>query len=165
MNQVSDVSDGSDDDFVPKKFKAAEKDQDIRKMESDIIDVKCMVTEMLEVNKSLPLPRGITKLVKEAFQCRICHDTPMKPPIIATKCCSSLIGCDECVNTWYDGVNGLTKMCPHCNEPRGYAFMFQFKGLDDFLTGMRKVLIPRSEDDNLAELSFNFQFLILLNEF
>ena len=50
MNQVSDESDGSDDDFVPKKFKAAEKDQDIHKIKGDIIDVKCMVTEMLQVN-------------------------------------------------------------------------------------------------------------------
>ena len=151
MNQVYDVLHGSDDDFVPKKFKAAEKDQDIHKIKGDIIDVKCMVTEMCEVNKSLPLPLGLTKRVKEAFQCKICHETPMKPPIIATKCCSSLIGFDECVNTWYDSVNGLTKKCPHCNEPRGYAFTFQFKGLDDFLTRMRKVLITRSEDDNPAD--------------
>ena len=50
MNQVSDESDGSDDDFVPKKFKAAEKYQDIHKIKGDIIDVKCMVTEMLQVN-------------------------------------------------------------------------------------------------------------------
>lgn len=98
INQASDVSDGSDDDFVPKTFKAAEKDQDVHKMRGVIADVKCMVTKMLEVNKSLPLPLGITKLVKEAFQCKICHKTPMKPPIIATKCCSSLLGCDECVN-------------------------------------------------------------------
>lgn len=56
-----------------------------------------------------------------------------------------------CVNTWYDSVNGLTKKCSHCNEARGYAFTFQFKGLDDVLTGMRKVLITRSEDDNPAD--------------
>lgn len=81
--------------------------------------------------------------------------TPMKPPIIATKCCSSLLGCDECVNSWYDSVNGLSKKSPHCNEPRGYAFTSLSKGLDDFLTGMRKVLITRSEDDNLANKKFN----------
>ena len=58
-----------------------------------------MVTEMLEINKSLPLPVGITKLVKDAFPCKtLCHETPMKPPLIATKCCSSLLGCEECVN-------------------------------------------------------------------
>lgn len=151
LNQASsDISDDSDDDFVPrkfnKKFDVAEKDQTFHQIKGDIKDVKCMMTEMLEINKSLPLPLGITKLVKDAFQCKICHETPMKTPIIATKCCSSLLGCEECVNTWYDGVHGLSKKCPHCNEPRGYAFTFQFKGLDEFITGMGKAL--RSEEDN-----------------
>ena len=107
-------------------------------MKRDINDLKCMVTEMLEANKSLPLPLGITELVKDVFQCKICHETPMKQATIATKCCSSL--CEECVNNCYDGVDGLSKKCPHCNEPKGYVFTFQFKGLDDFITGIRKVL-------------------------
>lgn len=85
LNQASsDISDGSDDDFVPrkvnKKFEAAEKDHTFHQIKGDIKDVKCMVTEMLEINKSLPLPFGITKLVKVAFQCKICHETPMKTP-------------------------------------------------------------------------------------
>ena len=62
----------------------------------------------------------------------------MKPPIIATKYCRSLLGCEECVIIWYNGVHGLGKKCLHCNEPRGYAFTFQFKGLDDFIREMRK---------------------------
>ena len=109
---ASDISDGSDDDFVSKKsnkkFKATETEQDFHLMKRDISDVKYMVTEMLEVNKSLPLSLGITKLVKDAFQCKICHETPMKPAIIATKCCSSLLGCKECVNIRYDGAHGLS---------------------------------------------------------
>ena len=99
---ASDISDGSDEDFVSKKsnkkFRTTETDHDFHLIKRDISDVKYMVTEMLEVNKSLPLSLGITKLVKDAFQCKICHETPMKRAIIATKCCSSLLGCEECVN-------------------------------------------------------------------
>lgn len=156
LNQASsDISDDSDDDFVPrklnKKSEAAEQHQTFHQIKGDIQDVKCMVTEMLEVNKSLPLPLGITKLVKDAFKCKICYDTPMKPPIIATRCCSSLLGCEECVNQWYDGVHGLSKKCPHCGEARGYASTFQFKGLDDFLTGMGKALRSEEDTDNQLE--------------
>ena len=53
-------------------------------MKGEINDVKYMVTEMLEANKSLPLPLGITEGVKDAFQCKICHETPIKPAIIKT---------------------------------------------------------------------------------
>ena len=72
-----------------------------------------MITEMLEANKSLLLPLGITELVKDAFHCKICHETPTKPTIIATKCCRSLLGCEECVNIWYaDGIHSLSTKCP-----------------------------------------------------
>ena len=106
-----------------------------------------MITEMLEANKSLLLPLGITELVKDAFHCKISHETPTKPTIIATKCCRSLLECEECVNIWYaDGIHSLSEKCPRCNEPRGYAIALQFKGLDDFISGIRKFL--RSEEDD-----------------
>ena len=60
-------------------------------MKGEINDVKYIVTEKLEANKSLPLPLGITEGVKYAFQCKIMHETPIKPAIVKTKCCSSLL--------------------------------------------------------------------------
>ena len=99
-----------------------------------------MVGEILQVNQILSLPLGIVKLVKDAFMCNICRNTPMTPPLIATKCCNSLLGCEECVNTWYDGAEGLSKKCPYCGEPRGYASTFQFKGMDEFLVGVKDLL-------------------------
>ena len=69
-------------------------------MKGEINDEKYIVThcnivtfqaEMLEANKSLTLPFGIAEGVKDAFQCKICHETPIKPAIIKTKRCSSLL--------------------------------------------------------------------------
>ena len=120
-------------------------------MKGEINDEKYIVTEMLEANKSLPLPLRIKEGVKDAFQCKICHETPTKPTIIATKCCHSLLGCEECVNIWYaDGIHSLSKTCNRCNEPRAYAIAFQFIGLHDFITGIRKFL-RSEEDDQLSE--------------
>ena len=72
---ASGISDGRGDDFVPKKFnkkfKATKTEQDFQRMKGEINDVKYLVTEMLEANKSLPLPLGITEGVKGAFQCKI----------------------------------------------------------------------------------------------
>ena len=45
-------------------------------------------------------------------------------------------GCKECTNVWYEGVDGLSKKCLYCNEPKGYAFTFQFKGMDEFFVGV-----------------------------
>lgn len=99
-----------------------------------------MVSDRLKVNQTLSLPLGVVKLLRAAFICKICHATPMTPPVIATKCCNTLLGCEECVNAWFDGADGLSKKCPHCNEPRGYASTFQFKGIDQFLVGVRALI-------------------------
>ena len=74
-----------------KKFKVTKTEQDFQRMKGEINDVKYKATEMLEASKSLPLPLGIAEGVKGAFQCKICRETPIKPAIIKTKCCSSLL--------------------------------------------------------------------------
>ena len=104
---------------------------------SQISEVKSMVCDILKVNQTLSLPLGVVKLLRDAFICKICHATPMMPPVIATKCCNTLLGCEECVNAWFDGADGLSMKCPLCNEPRGNASTFQFKGIDEFLVGVR----------------------------
>ena len=134
-----DITDDSDEEFIPKKRRDC-KNGDYPLVISGITEIKSMVSDILQVNEMMSLPIGVVKLVRDAFMCKICRVTPMDPPIIATKCCNSLIGCEVCVNAWYDGADGLSKKCPHCNEPRGYANTFQFKGMDEFLAGMRNLI-------------------------
>ena len=95
-----------------------------------------MVIVIMQVNEILSLPIGVVKLLRDAFICKIYHVAPMKPLLIATKFFRSLFGCKECTNAWYDGVDGLSKKCLYCNEPKGYAFTFQFKGMDEFFVGV-----------------------------
>ena len=103
-----DISDDSDEDFTPKKTRGGNHG-DIQMVNSQINEVKSMVSDILKVNQTLSLPLGVVKLLRDAFICKICLSTPMKPPVIAAKCCNSLIGCEECVNHWYDGADGLSK--------------------------------------------------------
>ena len=79
---------------------------------------------------------GVVKLVRDAFMCKICHKTLIKPPVITTKCCSTLLMCEACVHRWYNGNDGVSKKCPHCSELQGYASTYQFKSLDEFLIGV-----------------------------
>ena len=90
-----DISDDSDEDFTPKKTRG-DNHGDIQIVNSQINEVKLMVSDTLKVNQILSLPLGVVKLIRDAFICKICLSTPMKPPVIASKCCNSLIGCEEC---------------------------------------------------------------------
>ena len=133
------VPDDSDEEFIPKKptfFSHA----DFEHLKSQVCEIKTMVSDILEVNQVVSLPLGIVKLLQDAFMCKICHSTHIIPPVIATTCCNSLLGCESCVNNWYGGSESLSKKCPHCNEPRGYASIFQFKGMDEFLVGIKEAI-------------------------
>ena len=62
----------------------------------------------------------------------------MKPPLVMAGCYKNIIGCEQCVNTWY-GISGsyeelMKKPCPICNVDRGYAQTSRLHGLDDFVT-------------------------------
>lgn len=80
-----------------------------------------MIKELIVVSSKLSLPIKVIKIVNDSFKCNICLCLPMKPPIIGTRCCNTLLGCSGCIDKWYSGVDSLTKACPNCREPKGYA--------------------------------------------
>ena len=82
------------------------------------------------------LPLGIHKLLQDAFKCNICCSSPIKPPVIFSRCCKRLLGCQECVDRWFGGDDGVTRSCPLCRREQAYADTCILKGLDDLLTGI-----------------------------
>ena len=61
----------------------------------------------------------------------------MRPPVVLSKFCKSLLGCEECVNTCYSRPDALTKCCPRCRLERGYTETMRLLGLDDLLEGLK----------------------------
>lgn len=59
-----------------------------------------------------------------------------------SKCCKVIIGCERCVNGWYTG-----KTCPSCRAERGYSETMILKGIDNFLTEVKKVIQTADETD------------------
>ena len=89
---------------------------------------------LYEVNKCSPIPVGITKALAEVLKCKICHCIPMKPPLIYAKCCKSIVGCEMCINKWYEGDEALTKPCPLWAQARGYNETQRIRGFDNLST-------------------------------
>jgi len=144
-------SSDSDSPARKKKIKSKEMmsgiEYEMTTIRSEVNNVSCavesavkMLQELTVVSSALPIPPSVVKLVNDAFKCKVCLKLPMHPPIIATRCCNTLLGCSACVNLWFSGDDGLDKTCPHCREPRGYAHTYQFKGIDEFLEGFKKIL-------------------------
>ena len=68
------------------------------------------------------------------------------------KCCKNIVGCEECVNTWYNEENAMIKTCPLCRAERGYADTMRLNGLDTFVSN---ILNPTDNPSTAAEQSHN----------
>lgn len=104
---------------------------------SDMTEIKEAFDETMMLSKDSNIPPGLRKSLRETFRCRICLQS-ITPPVVITKCCRIVIGCEKCVNSWFRGEDALTKPCPSCRMERGYNETMVLRGLDDFLQDLMK---------------------------
>ena len=108
-------------------------------LKKDVCAIKKAIQDIQSINSGSNFPIGLKRLIRETFQCKICHGVPISPPVIMSKCCKSIIGCESCVNTWFGGDDALQKHCPACHAERGYSETLMMKGLDNFLEGIKSL--------------------------
>ena len=66
----------------------------------ELVELQGKMSRVFELTKSSKVPLGLWELVGEAFKCKICRDM-IRPPVVVTKCCKAMLGCDECVKSCY----------------------------------------------------------------
>ena len=114
----------------------------------DLDTVKEAIKDIMHLNEKSIIPMGLQRIIRDTFQCKVCLKIPMKPPVIMSKCCKTIIGCESCVNAWYTGPEALTKTCPACRAERDYSETMILRGLDNFLTEVKKVVQTEEEKDD-----------------
>ena len=126
----------------------------VERIESNVEDLlqevdsmKTSINDILHLNERSKVPVALQRLMQDAFQCKICLCTPIKPPVIMSKCCKSILGCERCINEWFNGPDALLKTCPACNTERGYSETLMLRSLDSFLTEVKSVIQTEDERD------------------
>ena len=109
-------------------------DRKMDAMAMEFSELKRQLQDLFKVTGT-SVPPALRLLFDQAFKCKICLDTSV-PPIIVTKCCRSILGCQSCVDQWYAGDDGLSKSCPNCRADRGYAETFRLLGVDELVNGI-----------------------------
>ena len=112
---------------------------------NEVGGIKEALGEMMTLSADSSIPMGLKRILRETFKCHICHNVPINPPVIVTKCCKTILGCESCINSWYSGEDALTKTCPSCRAARGYNETMLLRGLDDFLIQVRKAIQTEEE--------------------
>ena len=153
QNEVMSI-DSDSDEPTPKRakdntsIKISRIESKVNDVREDVDAMKEAIKDILHLNENSKRPMGLQRLICDAFQCKVCLAIPIKPPVIMSKCCKSVIGCERCVNAWYTGPEALTKTCPACRTERGYSETMILRGLDSFLLEIKKVVQTDDEKDN-----------------
>ena len=89
----------------------------------EIQSLRKEVQSVLKLTRNTKVPAGLKSILQQTFECSICLVTvaPIVPPVIATKCCKNILGCQTCSDRWYAGEVSRRKPCPLCKHERGFA--------------------------------------------
>lgn len=104
-------------------------------LEKDIREIKTKISSLFVIEKYLKMPTSLRLLLLENFKCCICQDT-MKPPILFSRCCKYIIGCESCIDKWYT----KERTCPRCRAERGFTETSRLNGIDDFLEAIKNYM-------------------------
>lgn len=133
-DEDSDDEDSDDAESGTKRASMTAVENKLDIVLSDLESVKSVVDDIMSVTKDSSIPLGLKKILRDTLKCRICLSAPIVLPVVITKCCKVLLGCEICVNEWYRGDDALTKPCPACKHTRGYNETMILRGLDELLT-------------------------------
>ena len=113
----------------------------------EISSLRLEISQVLQLTKGMKLPPGLYIQLKQTFKCKICHTSPICPPVIYTRCCKNILGSETCVDCWYNGNEGRTRNCPLCRSERSLPETSRLNGLDEFLQNISPLLEDVDEQE------------------
>ena len=133
----------SDDDFEPtrkkKKKTASQLNVLLTAMKSEVGFLRADMKKLYKIDRFTQVSPALYEQLSESFKCAICRNL-ITPHVIFGRCCKSIIGCQECTDTWYRGEDGMAKSCPRCGIPRALPDTMRLHGLDDFLQSVKPLV-------------------------
>ena len=104
----------------------------LEEISQELLELQRRMSKVFELTKSSKVPLRIQELL---FKCKICREIVDLPDTV-TKCFKAILGCNDCVKSWYLSVP-LVKNFPACNTEWGYVEIMRLHGLDELLTAIK----------------------------
>lgn len=150
---VDDTSSSSDDndDYTGVKRRRTSSSMKLSFIFSELKEIKEAMDKLVTVTPSMNIPLGLRSILYDTFKCSICQSTPMQPPIIFAKCCKTILGCEGCVDRWYQGTEGQGRTCPKCRSERAFIETCRINGMDEFLAAVTPLLDVNHNSDEVED--------------
>ena len=99
------------------KLRAATKNYHLaqqKKIKTELKEMKEELTKVKTIILQTAVPNSIQQHHRGVIRCCICQTVPIRPPIIVSRCCMSVIGCEQCVQQFIEFRGNPT--CPLCRD-------------------------------------------------
>ena len=120
--------------------------EDVATIKSNIHDIlletqeaRAEVKDIIKIKGANDIPIPLQQALTETLKCKICMAIS-KPPVIFGKCCQQLLGCQSCIDQWFEGSNSFEKTCINCRQERAVTQTCHLRGMDSLLTLVSSVL-------------------------
>ena len=137
---VIHISESESDDELPPSKKGKHIPVQLDQLTLEMKGIRKDISSVLTLSKGMKLPPGLHTLLHDTFKCNICQSSPIRPPVMFTRCCKSILGCERCVDSWYSGEDGRSKKCPLCRSERAFTETVRIHGLDDFMNAIAPLI-------------------------
>ena len=129
---VVESSTSESDDFQPTprtttlKKKASSPASATSEIKEELGTIRQNLRCLFEIYSRMKVPVALYRQLCGTFKCVVCHSAPIEPPVIFGRCCKAILGCQSCIDTWFQGEEGMTKQCPRCdNAPSWFKRLFE----------------------------------------
>jgi len=123
--------DSGDDELTPRAAKRLKKEinDDFKKIKEEL------VTFMSS------LPNSIMDQLTGLLKCCICQVVPVRPPLVISRCCKSIIGCEQCVQQLVQEGSNDCLLC-RCSEFE----VMKLNGFDGLISAMDNTITDTEEN-------------------
>ena len=88
---VIHISESESDDELPPSKKGKHIPVQLDQLTLEMKGIRKDISSVLTLSKGMKLPPGLHTLLHDTFKCNICQSSPIRPPVMFTHCCKSIL--------------------------------------------------------------------------
>ncbi|XP_065898986.1 uncharacterized protein [Dysidea avara] len=127
LNMIQDDADDDiDEELAPRAAKRIK--NELRDMRDEFRGLRSIIERTL--------PISLRDKLKDILKCCICQVVPIRPPMVISMCCKSIVGCEQCVQQLL--ATSHSANCPLCRDTDFETV--KVLGLDGLITAVSSYL-------------------------
>lgn len=63
----------------------------VEELRDEVMSIRANIDKVFAINPQSKIPLGLRTLLEEALRCATCRRSPLKSPVVVSKCCNQIV--------------------------------------------------------------------------